>query len=1247
MGFVHINNRKFSLDGYAFESIVGEGASSTVYLIRSLLDRQKYVVKIFHRLLEHDDSQFRFSRECKYLAEMDHPNIIKVENWGVSHNLPYLILDYCQGKTLTQWVREHDLSNWVESVHICSKVFKALGYCHEKNIIHRDVKPDNIIINDGNEPILLDFGLARSDLMNTNQTDTGVIVGTIAYMDPELLSGASTGEANSDAYSMACVLYYTLTGRPPYTDHHPNGTPLSLIEHVREISKGQYLPPHRVNSFVPTELSQYLCSILKKKHLERADTDCVSISSRLDQFLVDPRISYSGSHTLTATTEKIPRLSTAARRVASSASVKVETPPSRHFLRLILITLILFVLGAIIIYSLLWSDRNEVSPENMALNNQFLSLGRFAIKNHTLPLVKKCPGQMIPLAGKIYAIELSCDSRPLDSIKIFQSLINGDAVRALGLKTFCFRQAHIASVNGGLASSWAFYDTIAESIFTCKKQTTTDDEREYSERAEECFYSLPPRRQAIHRLNAVLNGFCDIKRLSWNLNEAQDAVYKAMDFAGATDSDVESFCKDIAQPQTICNSPYLKNSDFSLLYPEFIDETSVNDKEIYGHNLVKIRELGISIFKASLINYILLKTEFLNYCKGTIPPEIEDFYTNEFQRVFSAVEPMVKESQLTQHPLISPEISLQKPLEILVDIGVRTGNIPLFTQAFKKWNSFFDARLNGKERIEDCYNALKAAGTLEKKSWGINAITNPEPFEKQLNDFKDLLTKEIPFKRYFEKIPLADNHAFFVANSLYSLDRVGQYDYCPELVEAFPAIALNYPLLTRLMYHSFTPTIPYLRRFDNQRCTSLITKLMAQVNSGTLPVELETLVALQTAIGATENYSATTYSNVSNNNISSPSVSECMAQGKAMCTFFKTYSYFPELDEKTAGLISILRRSNQSGFSADGKRFISRELGIFANSLKSRKDKERFLWMLGHSMVYVRADAARLFVPEIEKLLGGTAEKDINLKFPLVYLYGPCLYRADTTEESEAAGAQVHLAKKMMQLFRDIVHEISPERLLRFSESFMNFLSCQNHEITNDLVVEFVELLRSPFQTFPPKVFAWFELRSYLKLTKFAAPVSNSDTGESIGYRDSFKLEKKIIPRQLRLACNSFIEISKRPQKHVPMPLWLVRLHIGKICHIGEWWEKGLKNLDLIDVTTVPPNGMASVIEHKIFCLLGIIKDTVIHKDSAKEKESRARVRTLLDQYDKTPGNTAIFYSTAANSLKHPNLLNMALSLSR
>ena len=207
------------LEGYLLVSRLGQGGMATVYkgLPEGSLDESAPVaVKVLGReLFANTEFQIRFRREVAAYQKLEHPNIVKVISWRELDNsgeAPYIVLEFVPGRTLSSLIPGEGMS-WSEARPLLEQIFSAVTYAHSQGVVHRDLKPDNVMVSDGRVKVM-DFGLARSDDAS-HLTATGAILGTPAYMAPEQLSQGSSQPA-VDQYALGAVTYRMLCGHLPH-----------------------------------------------------------------------------------------------------------------------------------------------------------------------------------------------------------------------------------------------------------------------------------------------------------------------------------------------------------------------------------------------------------------------------------------------------------------------------------------------------------------------------------------------------------------------------------------------------------------------------------------------------------------------------------------------------------------------------------------------------------------------------------------------------------------------------------------------------------------------------------------------------------------------------------------------------------------------------------------------------------------------------------------------------------------------
>jgi eukaryotic-like serine/threonine-protein kinase len=203
-------------DRYAFERELGRGGMATVYLATDLRHDRPVALKVLHPQLAASLGPERFLREIKLAARLQHPHILTVLDSGDAAGRLWFTMPYIEGESLRdRLVREKQLAV-EDAVRIAREAADALDYAHRHGVIHRDIKPENILLSDGHA-LVADFGIARAIGGDEHLTETGMAIGTPAYMSPEQAAGERELDARTDIYSLGTVLYETLAGEPPFS----------------------------------------------------------------------------------------------------------------------------------------------------------------------------------------------------------------------------------------------------------------------------------------------------------------------------------------------------------------------------------------------------------------------------------------------------------------------------------------------------------------------------------------------------------------------------------------------------------------------------------------------------------------------------------------------------------------------------------------------------------------------------------------------------------------------------------------------------------------------------------------------------------------------------------------------------------------------------------------------------------------------------------------------------------------------
>jgi TolB-like protein/tetratricopeptide (TPR) repeat protein/tRNA A-37 threonylcarbamoyl transferase component Bud32 len=253
-------------DRYTIERVLGSGGMATVYLAEDLKHHRKVAVKVLRPELAAALGTDRFHREIEIAAQLTHPHILALHDSGEVDGFLYYVMPHVEGESLRERLNRETQLPIDDALHIAAQVAAALDYAHRHEVIHRDIKPENVMLHEG-EAMVTDFGIAIAVTAAGGErlTETGLSLGTPAYMSPEQVAGAQVIDGRSDIYSLACVLYEMLAGDPPFTGATPQ---VVLARHVTD----QVAPITTARSSVPAPLAGAISKALSKAPADRFDS---------------------------------------------------------------------------------------------------------------------------------------------------------------------------------------------------------------------------------------------------------------------------------------------------------------------------------------------------------------------------------------------------------------------------------------------------------------------------------------------------------------------------------------------------------------------------------------------------------------------------------------------------------------------------------------------------------------------------------------------------------------------------------------------------------------------------------------------------------------------------------------------------------------------------------------------------------------------------------------------------------------
>ncbi len=276
-----VSNDKY-IDRFQIIRLLGKGGMGKVYLVKDPQNEQLIALKTL--LMQTASGMYRFQREFRAIARLNHPNIVSVYHYGMHDNSPYFTMEYVEGTDLWNYLSEWQimvgnaeqraLHRLEKTYRVISEICDALHYIHTHGLIHRDLKPGNIMVTLTGQAKLMDFGLAREIDTSMAMTRTGVVIGTLAYMSPEQCRGEKL-DHRSDLYSLGIILYEVLCGQLPFGAQNPMDLMMKQIDEDPPA-------PRQINPDIPPDLEQIILRLLQKESSRRYQT-ALELRRRCDE----------------------------------------------------------------------------------------------------------------------------------------------------------------------------------------------------------------------------------------------------------------------------------------------------------------------------------------------------------------------------------------------------------------------------------------------------------------------------------------------------------------------------------------------------------------------------------------------------------------------------------------------------------------------------------------------------------------------------------------------------------------------------------------------------------------------------------------------------------------------------------------------------------------------------------------------------------------------------------------------------
>jgi len=266
---------------YEIISRIGGGGMALVYKAHDVLLNRKVAVKVLRQQFVNDEEFIsRFRREAQSAAALSHPNVVSIYDVGQQEDIHYIVMEYVEGHNLNEIIVERAPLQIEEAINIAQQICDALDHAHANHIIHRDIKPHNILIGNNGRVKVTDFGIARA-ATSSKITQTGSVVGSVHYFSPEHAKGVNTGE-KSDLYSLGIVLYQMLTGNLPFLGE----SPISIaLKHLQD----DFEEPSAINMHIPQSVENIILKSMRKNPNERYESASAMLED-LDTCLLPHRL---------------------------------------------------------------------------------------------------------------------------------------------------------------------------------------------------------------------------------------------------------------------------------------------------------------------------------------------------------------------------------------------------------------------------------------------------------------------------------------------------------------------------------------------------------------------------------------------------------------------------------------------------------------------------------------------------------------------------------------------------------------------------------------------------------------------------------------------------------------------------------------------------------------------------------------------------------------------------------------------
>ncbi|MDD7615301.1 MAG: Stk1 family PASTA domain-containing Ser/Thr kinase [Clostridiaceae bacterium] len=306
---------------YEIQEIIGVGGMAVVYKAYDNIDDRIVAVKILkEEFLANEEFRRRFKNESKAIAVLSHPNIVKVYDVSYGDRIQFIVMECVDGITLKEYIQQQGVINYKEAVFFVTQILRALQHAHDKGIVHRDIKPQNIMLLENGAIKVTDFGIARFSSSET-RTMTDSTIGSVHYISPEQARGDITDD-KADIYSVGVMLYEMLTGKLPFESD--NTVSVAIMQLQQDPVK-----PREINPSIPVGLEQIVLKAMQKNINDRYQSAAEMLLD-LEEFRRNPSISFDYDYKNNEPTKYIPNITNSIKKVDPVVEEEEEEPEVRN-----------------------------------------------------------------------------------------------------------------------------------------------------------------------------------------------------------------------------------------------------------------------------------------------------------------------------------------------------------------------------------------------------------------------------------------------------------------------------------------------------------------------------------------------------------------------------------------------------------------------------------------------------------------------------------------------------------------------------------------------------------------------------------------------------------------------------------------------------------------------------------------------------------------------------------------------------